>query len=114
MKAGEILQTAKDIVEGDRADNHGAMWVNHANIAALWAAYLGEKPGGNIEEHDVAVMMALLKIARTKTGKFNPDDYVDAAGYMGIAGQLIGSPNITTSTLAEDRPHSADSDASGA
>jgi len=32
--------------------------------------------------------MALLKIARTKIGKVNPDDYVDACGYLGIAGEI--------------------------
>ena len=37
---------------------------------------------------DVAVMMALLKISRSTQGKFNVDDYIDAAAYMAIAGEL--------------------------
>jgi hypothetical protein len=33
-------------------------------------------------------MMTLLKVARTKIGSHNPDDYVDGAGYMAIAGEI--------------------------
>ena len=33
-------------------------------------------------------MMVELKIARTKTGATNADDYIDAAGYIGIAGEI--------------------------
>ena len=34
-------------------------------------------------------MMALLKIARTQAGEDNDDNYIDACGYMGIAGELM-------------------------
>ena len=37
---------------------------------------------------DVAVMMALLKIARIKTGKFKEDRFVDACGYLACAAEL--------------------------
>ena len=40
-----------------------------------------------ITAHDAAVMMALLKIARTKFGAPTEDTYVDAAAYMAIAGE---------------------------
>ena len=53
---------------------------------ALWSAYLGTP----ITARDVALMMVLLKVARTKTGAFNLDDYVDAAGYAGIAVEVAG------------------------
>ena len=36
----------------------------------------------------VAMMMALLKIARTKTGSPNKDDLIDGAAYLAIAGEL--------------------------
>ena len=35
-------------------------------------------------------MMVLLKIARSKTGTFNLVDFVDAAGYAGIAAEVAG------------------------
>jgi len=44
--------------------------------------------GSLIDAHDVAIMMALLKIARTKLGKRTSDTYIDASAYMAIAGEI--------------------------
>ena len=44
--------------------------------------------GTPITARDAALMMMLLKVARTKTGTYNPDDYVDAAGYSAIAAEV--------------------------
>ena len=84
MKNSDILNIASQLVNNDRNDQHGDMTTNHINIAKLWSAYKGVEFTAN----EVAVMMALLKIARTKIGKVNPDDYVDACGYLGIAGEI--------------------------
>lgn len=84
MKNSDILNIASQLVNNDRNDQHGDMTTNHINIAKLWSAYKGVE----FTAHDVAIMMALLKIARTKIGKVNPDDYVDACGYLGIAGEI--------------------------
>jgi hypothetical protein len=32
--------------------------------------------------------MVLLKLARTKAGQHNVDDYIDACGYSAIAGEF--------------------------
>ena len=79
-----ILQEAKKLVTGSRQKDYGNSLHNHENIAKLWSAYLGH----TIRPQDVALMMALLKIARTKTGTVNRDDYVDGAAYMAIAGEI--------------------------
>ena len=84
MKNSDILNIASQLVNNDRNEQHGDMTTNHINIAKLWSAYKGVE----FTAHEVAVMMALLKIARTKIGKVNPDDYVDACGYLGIAGEI--------------------------
>ncbi len=84
MKAEEILTQAVSLVGGNRAGTHGDKKINHRNIANLWGAYL-DYP---LSPHDVAVMMVLLKVARTQAGSHNEDDYVDMAGYAGIAGEL--------------------------
>ena len=84
MKNSDILNIASQLVNNDRNDQHGDMTTNHINIAKLWSSYKGVE----FTAHEVAVMMALLKIARTKIGKVNPDDYVDACGYLGIAGEI--------------------------
>jgi hypothetical protein len=81
-----VLERAAALVSGDRAADHGPARKTHQNIADLWNTYLGYK-GTDIElrPSDVAMMMVLLKVARTMTGRFNPDDYVDMAGYAGLA-----------------------------
>ena len=84
MTAKEILETALEIVEGDRASTHGEIRENHTNIARLWNAYLSSCLG-ELKASDVANMMELLKVARRKQGVFNPDDYIDGAGYAAVA-----------------------------
>lgn len=84
MKAVEILRTAAELVGGERAEQHGDMLDLHTEIATLWSAYLGR----SVEATDVAWMMVLLKMCRDRIGGPNPDNFIDAAGYCGIAGQL--------------------------
>jgi len=36
-------------------------------------------------------MMILLKMARQMTGEYNPDDFVDMAGYAGCAGEIAAA-----------------------
>lgn len=86
--AGAVCDRASRLVGGDRAKQHGDKVDNHQNIAALWNAYLGWRLTGWLEPKDVALMMALLKIARTKSGSHNLDDYVDLAGYAGVAAEI--------------------------
>ena len=82
--AKDICQKASEYVSGDREATHGDKLENHTDIAKLWSAYLGK----DITPTQAAVMMMLLKVARTKVGKFNIDDYIDMAGYAGVAGEV--------------------------
>jgi len=84
MRAADICIRAADLLAGDRSRLHGDVRTSHARIAALWSAYLGYP----ITSHDVALMMLLLKVARTAGETFNLDNYVDAAGYAAIAAEL--------------------------
>ena len=83
MKTEDALKTARDLIMGPRAKTYGDKIVNHANIGKMWSAYLDKE----ITAHDAAVMLALLKVARTKFGQPTADTYVDAAAYMAIAGE---------------------------
>lgn len=85
----EIVDKVRDIVSIDRENTHGDKKVNHDNIAKMWSAYLDREITGL----DVALMMVLLKTARTKTGAYNPDDFIDMAGYSVIAGELSEGEN---------------------
>lgn len=83
MTAKTVLEEAIKLVGGDRSATHGSMWENHENIARLWNGYLWNVE--KISASDVANLMELLKVARRKLGSFNPDDYVDGAGYSGVS-----------------------------
>jgi hypothetical protein len=86
MRAKDVCQRAADLVDGDRASQYGDVRSAHSRIAALWSVHLEHV----VTPHDVALMMLLLKVARTAGGTFNPDNYIDAAGYVGIAAELAG------------------------
>jgi hypothetical protein len=57
---GEILNEAADIIGRDRNVAYGEPERNFDRIAQMWGAYKGVV----FEPHDVAAMLALLKIAR--------------------------------------------------
>ena len=71
-------------MSGKRHHEYGDKKTNHNNIAKLWSAYLGI----DLNAHDVAILMLLLKIARTKSGNPTEDTYIDMVGYSAIAGEL--------------------------
>ena len=81
-----VLDTAKQYVTKDREATHGNMEDNFEAIAMLWEQYFNCE--WSFSPVDVAVMMALLKIARLKSNKDNPDNYIDTCGYMACAGEL--------------------------
>tara|TARA_R100001163_G_C4981562_1_gene137511 strand:+ start:58 stop:417 length:360 start_codon:yes stop_codon:yes gene_type:complete len=80
----EILDTAKKYVTQDRAAEHGNMEDNFSTIASYWSEHLDTK----ITAIDVAVMMALLKVARVKSNPHHVDNFVDGCGYLGCGGEL--------------------------
>lgn len=90
MRAAYVLRVGISLVEGDRASTHGDLLRSHQNIATMWNAFLEIRrdPADPLGPDDVAIMDNLKKVARTQLGEWNKDDYVDAAAYMAIAGEL--------------------------
>lgn len=90
-RCADVLTKALELTSGDRAKTHGDKRENHQNIADLWNAYYSGKmiksPTQPFTAQDVAVMMCLLKIARMKSGTFNLDNFIDLAGYAGVAAE---------------------------
>ena len=84
MNTDQFLNKASSLVKGQRHKDYGDKTDNHNNIAKLWSAYLDV----DITPHDVAIMMCLLKIARTKLGDVSEDTYIDMAAYGAIAGEI--------------------------
>lgn len=87
MTRKEILETAAKCVCGDREQDYGNPEHSFDTIARLWTAYLDY----HFTSLDVAIMMALLKIARIKTGHGKMDNWVDLAGYAACGGEIEAS-----------------------
>lgn len=89
MTREEILTQAKVCVCGDREQDYGTPENNFETIANLWTDYLSASTGATfIEPKDVAVMLALLKIARIASGNVKADNWVDLAGYAACGGEI--------------------------
>ena len=84
MTRKETLENAMKCVCGERQDQYGSPEDNFRRIAFLWSIYLDE----DVTPVDVAMMMALLKIARIKTGTATEDSFVDLAGYAACGAEL--------------------------
>jgi hypothetical protein len=78
MTRTEVLDKAKEIVVGAREGEYGSPRRNFERIAALWSAHLGDR---TLTPVDVALMMALLKIARLASAPGHDDSWTDLAGY---------------------------------
>ena len=67
-------------MKGDRQRTHGDPQDTLARIAQMWTGYLGK----DIHPHEVAQMMVLVKIARSRHA-YDRDHYLDAVAYTLLA-----------------------------
>jgi len=105
MTREECLKKAQECVCGQREQDYGTPESNFGLIADLWNAYLGNRyqmdqtdlyaDGKKVVSYpkrltptDVAMMMALLKIARIKNGGGTGDSFVDLAGYAACGAEI--------------------------
>lgn len=82
----KILEEAKKCVCGQREQDYGKPEDSFRMIANLWTDYSGVP----FSASDVAVMMALLKIARLSFSRNHIDSWVDLAGYAACGGEITG------------------------
>ena len=93
-----ILREAARIVCGDRNKQYGEPEDSFRAIAEFWGTYVREicvSTGADvcINAADVAMMMVLLKVARTFGGT-KADTYIDIAGYAACAGEIALDGNM--------------------
>lgn len=86
MKRDEILKTAGHLISKDRHETYGDSATSHSRIAAFWSTYLNLE----ISAVDVAAMLVLMKVSRSKGGSAGPhiDNFVDICGYAALAGEM--------------------------
>ena len=80
----EILNEASRLINGERDEIYGTPLVNHQRIALLWQVVLGTE----ISPAEVAICMALVKVARLVQTPDHEDSFIDATAYMAIAGEV--------------------------
>lgn len=81
-----VLNSAKEIVLGGRDAEYGGPEDSFKTIANLWTIYRGK----SYSTTDVALMLALLKVARLKTNPTHRDSWIDLAGYAACGGECSG------------------------
>lgn len=83
LKASQILADARDTMQA-RGQQYADPATNHLRISHLWSTYLERY----VSPEQVAMCMALLKIARSMESREYADNYIDAAAYLSISGEL--------------------------
>ena len=83
MTRKEILYAAAKCVCGEREQDYGTPEDSFGLIGKLWSDYMGVQ----VTPKDVAMLMALLKVARIKSGD-KADSFIDLAGYAACAGEI--------------------------
>ena len=84
MDREDVLEKAAELISGDRQATYGDAREMHQLIGDLWSTYLGVEVGAV----DVAALMVLMKVARTKGTRKHIDNWVDICGYAALAGEM--------------------------
>ena len=89
MHRKKLFEDVYNMICRDRQDQYGELEDNFKYIANFWNNYLSAKNHMTLQlsAEDVAIMMSLLKVARMATGVKHYGNYIDAAGYLALAGE---------------------------
>ena len=99
MHRREILETALSFTLDDRNKTYGSPAENMQALALLWTAFLHSRnlllSSQMLTAEDCALMMAVSKLARLNNSDlpFHADNYIDAAAYFAMAGEISERKN---------------------
>lgn len=94
MNRKEILDDVKDIVT-KRQSVHGTPEKSFSEIAKYWSVYLDR----TLQPLDVASMMVLFKLARSRANPYLLDNWKDGIGYCACAGEIASEESERMSNL---------------
>lgn len=78
------LTRAGQLINGDRQNDYGTPEQSFGRIASLWSVALAT----DVQPHQVALCMALLKAARLTHTPDHADSWADLAGYAALGSEL--------------------------
>lgn len=92
----EALREAARLINSERNVQYGPPQENFARIASMINVVIGKKLKEDIRVsgEDVAMLMIVLKVARYAANSgFQPDTWIDIAGYAGCGFEVGGAEN---------------------
>lgn len=90
MNPKQVLNEAEGLI-GDRGQDYGGIEDNFSNIAIIFTAMTGKQ----FTAHDVAMVLAAVKMARMRVSPGKADNYLDAINYIAFAHELRPKPILT-------------------
>lgn len=84
MTTHTLLDEAKGLIYGDRADAYGSYQEHAEKLAIVFGVILDT----NVPVEKVPLLLAALKMVRLAQDPTHTDSWVDLAGYAGCAGKL--------------------------
>ena len=88
MTRDELLEEAKMLINGPRAEQYGSALINHERIATIWNVLLQRKLLNKITPEEVTMMMIGLKLARLSQDADQNDTWIDIIGYAALGGEI--------------------------
>ena len=91
MKRDEVLDAAKQLINGPRAKDYGDAYENHGRIADGWNVIINGalKSHGYVTPAHVTLMMDWVKTSRLIETIDHEDSWIDKAGYTGLGAEFV-------------------------
>ena len=90
MKRDEVLDKAKELINGQRAKDYGDAFTNHSRVANGWNIIMNGAlmSHGYLTEQHVILMMDWMKTARLLETMDHNDSWVDKIGYTALGAEF--------------------------
>jgi len=84
-----VLREAEDAITGDRNNSYGPPTQDFARTAGVLNALGYSAPNGPLQPHDVAIMIAAVKLSRLMWSPDKKDSWIDLAGYAACGFECV-------------------------
>jgi hypothetical protein len=99
-EAAQVLRRAESLVCGDRRTDYGSATTSFASLATIFTTLLGDALTRPLDAHEVAILLAALKLWRCTTAPLHMDSWTDLAGYAGLGWEVAVDGSRTAAAVA--------------